>query len=50
MSEKIVGLLVGREDTFPRPFLETVDRKGAQHGVRAEMGLLGGGHLDEPPR
>jgi hypothetical protein len=50
VSERIVGLLVGREDTFPRPFLETVERKGAAHGIRAEMALLGGGILDDPPR
>jgi glutathione synthase/RimK-type ligase-like ATP-grasp enzyme len=50
VNERIVGLLVGREDTFPRPFLETVDRRGAQHGVRAEMALLGGALLDDPPR
>ncbi|MBM4433930.1 MAG: hypothetical protein FJ028_02255 [Chloroflexi bacterium] len=49
-DEKVVGLLVGREDTFPRPLLETVDRKGAAHGVRAETWLLGGAVLDEPSR
>jgi hypothetical protein len=50
VSEKIVGLLVGREDTFPKPFLETVTRKGAAQGVRGEMAVLGGAKLDEKPR
>ena len=49
-QERIVGLLVGREDTFPRPFLEAVDRKGGAEGVRAEMAMLGGAKLDEPQR
>ncbi|MEK6620128.1 MAG: hypothetical protein AABZ26_04045 [Chloroflexota bacterium] len=47
---KVVGLLVGREDTFPGPFLAEVDRKGAPHGVRAEMALLGGARELEEPR
>jgi glutathione synthase/RimK-type ligase-like ATP-grasp enzyme len=50
VSEKIVGLLVGREDTFPKPFLETVTRKGAAHGVRGEMAILGGAKLNDTPR
>ena len=32
-----VGLLVGRENTFPGPFIEAVNRKGASAGVTAEM-------------
>lgn len=48
--QTLVGLLVGREDTFPRPFLESVDRAGAAHGIRAEMALLGGAMLDDVPR
>ena len=43
MSDKVVGLLIGRENTFPGPFIETVNRKGASKGVRAEMAVLGGG-------
>ena len=39
---KIVGLLVGRENTFPGPFIETVNRKGAAQGVSAELAVLGG--------
>ena len=50
MKDRIVGLLVGREDTFPKPFLETVERKGAAFGIRAEMALLGGAKLDDDPR
>ena len=46
---KTVGLLVGRENTFPGPFIDTVNRKGAAHGVRAEMAMLGGAReLEEP--
>ena len=41
-DEKVVGLLIGRENTFPGPFIETVNRKGAAKGVRAEMAVLGG--------
>ncbi len=47
---KIVGLLVGRENTFPEPFLDLVGRKGAVHGVTAEMAVLGGAREVEEPR
>ena len=50
MKEKIVGLMVGRENTFPGPFLETVERKGRDLGVRAEMAVLGGASEFEEPR
>lgn len=43
MSERLVGLLVGRENTFPGPFLEAVNAKGKGHAIRAEMAVLGGG-------
>src|SRR5881409_2405603 len=49
-GEKIVGLLVGRENTFPEPFIATVNRKGADRGVRAEMATLGGTREIEPQR
>ncbi len=39
---KRVGLLVGRENTFPQPFLDVVNEKGKPDGVRAEMAVLGG--------
>jgi len=46
---KTVGLLVGRENTFPQPFIDTVNRKGGPLGVRAEMAILGGAReLDDP--
>jgi hypothetical protein len=41
-----VGLLVGREGTFPPAFLEEVNRRGA--GVTAEYAKLGGTRMDEP--
>ena len=44
-----VGLLVGRENTFPGPFIDAVNRKGASMDVTAEMAQLGGaGELEEP--
>src|SRR5581483_10614558 len=46
----VVGILVGRENTFPSAFIETVDRKGASRGVRAEMASLGGAREIETPR
>ena len=49
MTPKVVGLLVGRENTFPQPFIDTVNRKGEAKGVRAEMAVLGGAkELEEP--
>src|SRR5256714_15674563 len=50
MSDKVVGLLIGRENTFPGPFIETVNRKGAARGVRAEMAVLGGARRIERQR
>ncbi len=48
---KIVGLLVGMENTFPLPFLEAVSEKGRADGIHAEMVSIGGaGELEEPPR
>jgi hypothetical protein len=48
-AKKIVGLLVGRENTFPGPFLDMVDSRGAEHGVSAELAILGGtAELEEP--
>jgi hypothetical protein len=41
-----VGLLVGREWSWPPKFLEEVNRRGA--GVQAEMARLGGTRMDEP--
>src|SRR3989442_759540 len=47
--QKRVGLLVGRENTFPGPFIETVNRKGKADGITAELAVLGGtSELAEP--
>src|SRR5256885_5642471 len=47
--QKRVGLLVGRENTFPGPFIETVNRKGKSDGITAELAVLGGtSELAEP--
>lgn len=46
-DEKLVGILVGRENTFPPAFIERVNSKNA--GVRAEFCKLGGTRMDEPP-
>lgn len=40
-----VGLLIGREDTFPQAFIERVNEMGT--GVTAELIKLGGTRLDE---
>jgi hypothetical protein len=41
-----VGLIVGREGTFPQAFLDSVNSRNA--GVVAEMVVLGGSMMDEP--
>ena len=41
-QRKVVGLLVGRENTFPGPFIETVNEKGKPDGITAELAVLGG--------
>ena len=44
-----VGLLVGRENTFPSRLLDAVDERGREHGVTAELAILGGAaDLEEP--
>ena len=50
MSERVVGLMVGRENTFPGPFLEAVNARGYAHGVRAELAVLGGTQEYEDPK
>jgi glutathione synthase/RimK-type ligase-like ATP-grasp enzyme len=42
MAPKKVGLLVGRENTFPVPFLELVNERGSADGITAELIVLGG--------
>ena len=46
---KVVGLLIGRENTFPQPFLDLVNEQGKPDGIRAELASLGGSAELEPP-
>ena len=41
-QKKTIGLLIGRENTFPGPFLDVVNRRGAADGISAELAVLGG--------
>jgi len=41
-ENKIIGLLIGRENTFPVPFLDLVNQRGAPEGISAELAVLGG--------
>ena len=43
-----IGLLVGREYSFPPAFIERVNQIGAKHGITAEMVTLGGTKMDGP--
>jgi hypothetical protein len=45
-----VGLLVGREFSFPPAFITRVNEKGAPHGITAEMVKGGGTRKDDPAR
>jgi glutathione synthase/RimK-type ligase-like ATP-grasp enzyme len=45
-----IGLLVGREYSFPPAFLARVSDLGEPHGISAEMVSLGGTRMDEPAR
>ena len=45
-DEKTVGILVGRENTFPQAFIDRVNSKNM--GVRAMFCQLGGTKMDEP--
>lgn len=42
-----IGLMVGREESFPAAFIEHVNRRGVE-GVTAELALTGGTRLDDP--
>jgi hypothetical protein len=46
----IVGLMVGREYSFPPAFIERVNEIGRPHGVSAEFVQLGGTKMGEPAR
>ncbi len=43
-----VGLLCGREYSFPPAFIARVNEAGAPHGITAEMVKLGGTKMDAP--
>lgn len=45
-----IGLLVGREYSFPPAFIARVKEMGAPHGISAEMVTWGGTRMDEPAR
>jgi hypothetical protein len=45
-----VGLLCGREFSFPPAFIERVNALGRQHGISAETVKLGGTRMLEAPR
>ena len=47
---KIVGLLCGREFSFPPAFLHRVNTLGAKDGVSAEFVKLAGTRMGEPAR
>jgi hypothetical protein len=43
-----IGLICGREYSFPPAFIERVNQLGAPHGISAEMVRLGGTKMDDP--
>lgn len=45
-----VGLLCGREFSFPPAFIARVNERGARHGICAEMVRWGGTRMGEPAR
>lgn len=45
-----IGLLVGREYSFPPAFLDKVNELGREHGITGEYVTLGGTPLDAPNR
>jgi len=44
-----IGILCGREYSFPPAFIARVNELGAPHGITAEFVKLGGTKMDEPP-
>jgi hypothetical protein len=44
-----IGLMVGREYSFPSAFLDRVNEIGKTHGLTADFVQLGGTRFDEPP-
>jgi hypothetical protein len=49
-APKPVGLLVGREYSFPPAFIARVNEKGSPHGITAEMVKWGGTKMTEEPK
>jgi len=43
-----IGILCGREYSFPPAFIARVNELGAVHGITAEMAVLGGTKMDAP--
>ena len=43
-----IGLLCGREHSFPPAFLERVNEQGRRHGISAELATFGGTRMGEP--
>lgn len=46
----VIGLLCGREYSFPPAFIDRVNTLGRSHGISAEMVSLGGTKMLEPSR
>ncbi|MEP6914070.1 MAG: hypothetical protein ABJC89_00420, partial [Acidobacteriota bacterium] len=47
---KPIGLLCGREYSFPPAFIAAANEAGARHGITAEMVSFGGTRMDELSR
>ena len=47
-APKPIGLLVGREYSFPPAFIAKVNEKGVRHGITAEMVTWGGTRMTDP--
>jgi hypothetical protein len=47
-ANRIIGLLCGREYSFPPAFIQRVNELGARHGVAGDMVKIGGTKMDEP--
>jgi hypothetical protein len=45
-----IGLLVGREYSFPPAFIAMVNEKGVRHGITAEMVSWGGTRMTDPAK
>ena len=49
-ATRVVGLLCGREYSFPPAFIQRVNELGAPHGISGGMVQLGGTKMDEAAR